>query len=368
MAEDEGSDNKTEAPTPRRREKAREDGQVAKSMELSASVMLLAGAAMLATFAGNFMSRGIIDIFRTGPTWITSEQPSFLGAVALIRIVVLRMAAMLAPLGIGLAVVAVAVGVLQSRGVVSWKPTAPDLSRINPIKGFGRIFGAEALINLVKSTLKLVVLGLVGYLVFRAAWPHFIGLVDETPREIGNVIGSATFRLSATIALAFLAIGVLDYGVQFYRMEQKLKMARHEVIQEHREQEGDPHIKARIRQLGRQRTRQRMLSQVAKADVVITNPTHIAVALKYDPSVSGAPMVLAMGQRKLAERIKQIAKQSGVPTIENKPLARALLATAVVGAPIPPALYVAIAEILAFVYRTRRKMPSALAPTERSRT
>ncbi len=367
MAEDEGSDNKTEAPTPRRREKAREDGQIAKSIELSASVMLLAGSVMLATFAGNAMSRGTIDIFRVGPSWLSTEQPSFLGAVALIRTVVLRIATMLAPLGVGLAVVAVAVGVIQSRGVVSWKPTAPDISRINPVKGFGRIFGVEALINLLKSTLKLVVLGLVGYLVFRAAWPHFIGLVDETPREIGNVLGSAAFRLSATIATAFLAIGALDYGIQFFRMEQKLKMARHEVVQEHREQEGDPQIKARIRQLGRQRTRQRMLSQVAKADVVITNPTHIAIALKYDPSISGAPVVLAMGQRKLAERIKLLAKQSGVPTIENKPLARALLATAVVGAPIPPALYVAIAEILAFVYRARRKAPSALASTERSR-
>ncbi len=368
MAEDEGSDNKTEAPTPRRREKAREDGQIAKSVELGASAMLLAGSVMLATFAGKAMSRGTIDIFRVGPTWLSSEAPSFLGAVSLIRAVVLRMAAMLAPLGIGLAVVAIIIGLVQSRGVVSWKPTAPDLSRIDPMKGLGRIFGADSLINLLKSALKLVVLGFVGYLVFRSAWPHFIGLVDETPKEIGNVMGSAAFRLSATIAVAFLSIGALDYGIQFFRMEQKLKMARHEVVQEHREQEGDPQIKARIRQLGRQRTRQRMLSQVAKADVVITNPTHIAVALKYDPSVSGAPVVLAMGQRKLAERIKQLAKQAGVPTIENKPLARALLATAVVGAPIPPALYVAIAEILAFVYRTRRKMPSALAPAERSRT
>jgi flagellar biosynthetic protein FlhB len=137
-------------------------------------------------------------------------------------------------------------------------------------------------------------------------------------------------------------------------------MSRQEVVQEYREQEGDPHVKARIRQIARQRARQRMLTSVAKADVVITNPTHIAIALRYDAAVSPAPIVVAMGERKLAERIKLLAKQAGVPLVENKPLARALLATCTVGAPIPPTMYVAVAEILAFVYKMRGRIPGAL--------
>jgi flagellar biosynthetic protein FlhB len=271
------------------------------------------------------------------------------------------MAAAMAPLAIGLAVAAIAVGLVQSRGNVSWKPVQPDLSRINPIKGFGRIFGADAAINLLKSTLKLAILGTVTYLVIRRAWPHFADLVGEGPADIGRVLSSATLRMSASIGLAFLALGALDYGIQFFRLEKSLKMSRQEVVQEHREQEGDPHIKARIRQIARQRARQRMLAQVAKADVVITNPTHIAVALRYDLSLAGAPVVVAMGERKLAERIKLIAKGAGVPCIENRPLARALLATGTVGAPIPPALYVAVAEILAYVYRLGRRLPAAVS-------
>ncbi len=167
--------------------------------------------------------------------------------------------------------------------------------------------------------------------------------------------------MSLAISLAFLAIGALDYVVQFFRLEKSLKMSKQEVIQEHRDQEGDPQIKARIRQIARQRTRQRMLSQVAKADVVITNPTHIAIALKYDVATGGAPVVVGMGERKLAERIKLLARQAGVPMIENKPLARALLATCKVGAPIPPAMYVAVAEILAYVYKMRGRSLTALA-------
>jgi flagellar biosynthetic protein FlhB len=168
-------------------------------------------------------------------------------------------------------------------------------------------------------------------------------------------------RLALTVGLAFLVLGAFDYLVQFHRTEKQLKMSRHEVTQEYKEQEGDPLIKARVRQIARQRARRRMLTQVATADVVITNPTHIAVALKYDVNQAGAPVVVAMGERKLAERIKAIAGKSGVPIIENKPLARALRAACTVGAPIPPAFFIAVAEILAYVYRIRQRMPDAVA-------
>jgi len=166
--------------------------------------------------------------------------------------------------------------------------------------------------------------------------------------------------------LAYLALSGLDYGYQWYQTEKKLRMTRQEIVRENRDSEGDPMVKARQMSLARQRARQRMMQRVPQADVVVVNPTHIAVALRYDISVAAAPIVVAMGERKIAERIKAIAIKAGVPIIENKPIARALLASARVNHPIPPALYAAIAEILAFVYRTRSPHRlAALAAAER---
>jgi flagellar biosynthetic protein FlhB len=361
VAERDANENRTEEPTPRRRQQAREEGKIARSPELAAAVVLLGGTLVLASFAGRAIGEHVVELFRTAPYWLDLEPPAVGGAVALVRNVVWRVVGAMAPFGLGLAVLALGVGLLQSRGVASSKPLRPDLSRINPAAGLRRVFGSEAAWNLVKSTFKLSVLALVTYVALRRAWPHFVELADAPPSEIVGALQSSTVRVALTVGLAFVALGLFDFGIQFFRLEKSLKMSRQEVVQEFREQEGDPQIKARIRQIARQRARQRMLAQVARADVVVTNPTHIAVALKYDLALAAAPMVIAMGERKLAERIKLIATQAGVPLVENRPLARALLATCTVGAPIPPALYVAVAEILAFVYRTRGRLPAALA-------
>jgi flagellar biosynthetic protein FlhB len=178
-----------------------------------------------------------------------------------------------------------------------------------------------------------------------------------------GVARALAIRMAVLVGLVFLAIAALDYGFQLWQYEKSLRMTRQEVIQEHRETEGDPAVKGRIRQLQRAMARKRMLSKVATADVVVTNPTHIAVALKYDPLVSAAPVVLAMGERLLAQRIREIAMRAGVPVVENKPLARALLANAKIGQAIPPALYVAVAEVIAFVFRKK----GAPLPTRRPR-
>lgn len=355
MADDQPSDNRTEEPTARRRQQARDEGRIAKSQELAAATMLLAGAVLLSGVGGRAIGAEAIDLFQSTPARLLGGQPSSEGFVLLMRTITFQAAAAMAPLAIGLAVVGIAVGLLQSRGATSWTPVAPDFSRLNPITGFGRIFGTESVFNLVKALLKLGALGAVVASVLGGAWPHFVALGEQGPVDIVTALRSTTLRMSVAISVAFLAIGVIDYLVQFFRLEKNLKMSKQEVVQEFREQEGDPQIKARIRQIARQRNRQRMLSQVATADVVITNPTHLAVALKYDVAAGGAPIVVAMGERKLAERIKLIAGQAGVPMVENKPLARALVATCTVGAPIPPAMYVAVAEILAYVYRLRSR-------------
>lgn len=353
MAEQDGSDNRTEDPTPRRRQLARDEGRIARSNELVAAAVLVAGTILLASIGGRSIGHHAVELFRVSPAWLLNDDHSVGGVVALIRAVTLRTGAAMAPLMLSLAAVAIVTGLVQSRGVASWKPVEPDWSRLNPLNGLRRILGGEGVFNFVKSSLKMVILGMITYLVLRRAWPEIAALADAGPNRVIDAMTRTTVRASLWIGVAFMALGTLDYVVQFFRIEKGLKMSRQEIVQEHREQDGDPQIKARIRQIGRQRARQRMLSQVARAHVVITNPTHIAVALRYDAGSGAPPVVLAMGERKLAERIKLIAKAAGVPTVENKPLARALLATCLVGAPIPPALYVAVAEILAYVYRRR---------------
>jgi flagellar biosynthetic protein FlhB len=354
------AENRTEEATPRRRAKAREEGRIARSTELAAAAILLGGTAVLATFGGSALGDATFGFFRRGPSWLLI-RPDYGNAVSLLREVGLQALLALLPFLGGLAVVALGVGLAQTRGLASWKPLRPDLSRLSPAAGFRRILGAEAGLNLVKSALKLVTLGFVTYLVLRRSWPRFGDLADAAPFRVFDVLRGASLELAATVGLTFLAMGLLDFVVQRFRYERGLRMTRYEVLREFKEQEGDPQIKARIRQIARQRARQRMLSQVARADVVVTNPTHLAVALKYDPLASAAPVVLAMGERKLAERIKLLALRAGVPLVENRPLARALLKTGKVGAPIPAALYVAVAEILAYVYRRRGRMPSAVA-------
>jgi flagellar biosynthesis protein FlhB len=359
MADNDGDENKTEEPTARRREDARKEGRIAKSQELTAAVLLLAGTGLLASLGGAF-SDHLLGLFRNGPAMLQATPPELSGVVRIARNLIVTTMLAMAPYGIGLIIASIAIGLVQTRGLATGKPLEPKWERLNPMAGLKRMFGADAVINLVKATLKLVLLGFITYLMLKRALPRFIELGDAAPPAIVTVLRANVLRLVATVGLAFLGLGVFDFGVQFFRVEKGLKMSRHEVQQEHKEQEGDPQIKARVRQIARQRARQRMLAAVTTADVVITNPTHIAVALKYDTKVAAAPVVVAMGERKMAERIKRLAAGAGVPMIENKPLARALLATCTVGVPIPPALYVAVAEILAFVFRKRRQLPAGL--------
>lgn len=354
------SDNRTEEPTPRRRQKAREEGRIPRSQEFTAAVSLVAGTGLVATVGGATAAGHLLELFRSGPAWMVAA-PGALSAAALLRVVLFEGVLGLLPLVLGVVLFAVGAGLVQSRGAASWKPLKPDLKRINPLSGFRRIFGADAALNFAKSVLKLVALGLVTYLVLRGAWPRFVALADAPALHSVTVLRSAVVRLGLTVGLAFLALGALDYVVQIFRTERQLRMTREEVLREHKEQEGDPQIKARIRQIARQRARQRMLTQVATADVVVTNPIHIAVALRYDPLRAQAPVVVAMGERKLAERIRKLAAAAGVPVVENRPLARALRAACTVGSPIPPALFVAVAEILAYVYRLRRRLPQPVA-------
>jgi flagellar biosynthetic protein FlhB len=191
------------------------------------------------------------------------------------------------------------------------------------------------------------------YVSLRHAWDELMTLGQQHPVALARSLGGFAVRLFLVAGAAYIVIAAADFAFQLWQHTRQLKMTKEEVRQEHKETDGDPLVKSRLRSLGRALVRQQMFKDVQKADVVVTNPTHIAVALRYDPTISFAPIVLAMGERKIAQRIKRLAHDSGVPVVENKPLARALLAAGKVGLPIPAELYVAVAEILAFVYKRR---------------
>lgn len=351
---------RTEQPTPRRLEKAQSEGQVPRSQELLAATVLLSGAAALAWLGGG-LGRHAISLMGELPFSLASGPMTEGDAVVMLRTVMQRSVVAVLPVMMMLLGPVLLVGGLQARGVMSAKPITPDLSRISPLRGFKRLFGAEGWFTLFKALMKVAVLGLITWLALEATWPRIAILLGGEAAAAVTVTRSVSLKIVVFTGIAFLGLSLIDYLFASWRHEKQLRMTRQEIVQEHRESEGDPLLKSRMRSLAQQLTRRRMLQKVADADVVIVNPTSIAVAIKYDADEAAAPMVLAMGQRKLAERIRAIALSNGVPLVRNVPVARALIATAKVGQPIPPALYGAIAEILAFVYRQSGRIPALLA-------
>lgn len=359
MASRDHDQERTEAPTPRRREEARQEGRVPRSAELSTAVMLT-GAGLLLHMLGPALGQHLGQQFHAAMAAVGSTPLTAGAAVSLLRAEGARALLLLAAWGGALAVIALAVAVPQGRGVLTLKPLAPELSRLNPITNLRRVLGPQALIELLKAVIKLVLVAALVRLTLAGALDDFLTLADASPLGILVVIWRHVVRLLLTTGLAYLIIAGVDYAWQAWRHEQSLRLSRQELKQEMRQSEGDPLVKQRLRSMGRALARRQMFRQVPTADVVITNPTHLAVALRYDPLVAPAPIVVAMGQRKIAERIKALARAHGVPCIENKPLARALIAKAKVGSRIPPELYLAVAEVLAFVYRRRLARGRAL--------
>lgn len=352
MAEESRDDReRTEQPTQRRKDRAREEGQVARSPEVAAAAGLVVGALLLARAAGDGMGRAATESLQRSAGGLTLGPLTVGGAAAFVRETTLAIVLAWLPFAAGVGAIALAVQLAQTRGVLSWKPIEPKLSNLSPIGGLKRIFGLEAVVNLLKSLAKLAVLALATWSVLAGHQAELVSLGESGPEAAAAVLRSLALRLTLGAGLAFLGVALLDFGFQWFRHQRSLRMSREEVVHEHRETEGDPLVKARIRSIARSLARKRMMQQVPTADVVVVNPTHVAVALRYDPAEVPAPVVVAMGERRIAERIREIAERAGVPIVQNKPVARALLATARVGQAIPPALYVAVAEILAWVHR-----------------
>lgn len=342
---------KTEAPTPKRREDAKLEGRVPRSAELTTSFVLL-GSGMLLNAAGP-MGDQLLNLFGDGLRAVGSAPLGTDSAIGLIRSLGTRTLILTGGFGAALMLIGLAIAAPQARGVLTTKPLMPDFSRLSPLKNASRVLGIQSFADLAKSLLKL---GLVSFAVYKAlgaAWSDVMALAGQQAFSFVSVTKIYAVKLLTTSGLCYLGLAALDYAWQLWQHEKGLKMSRDELREEMKQAEGDPLIKQRMRSFARALARKQMMKAVPKADVVITNPTHIAIALQYDPSAAPAPIVLAMGQRKVAERIKKIARENGVPCIENKPLARALLASAKLGQMIPAELYIAVAEILAFVIRRR---------------
>ena len=341
MAEHE---ERTEQATPRRRQKAKEKGQVARSRELT-SMAATGGIILMFYFSGNSFIKNISELTRKLLELQYGRNP-----VVAMRFAAAEMFWILMPfLGIAFTFALLA-GVLQ--GGFLLKPLSFNTEKLNPITGFKRLFSLEGLADFPKSLLKFVLGGFIFYYIIKSFLSIFplTSLMDI--REILGVSIRLLYKAVITVFLAFLTLAVIDYLYERWRFDRSLRMTREEIKEEHKETEGDPLIKSRIKSLQKEMARKRMMQEVPKATVVITNPTHIAVALKYKKEEMTAPLVLAKGAGFIAEKIKELAKKHGIPVVEDRPLARALFKVKL-GSFIPEELYKAVAKILAYIYKLR---------------
>lgn len=346
--------DKTEPATPKKRQDTRKKGQVAKSMEIPAALVMLGGFAMLALYGG-VMGESLVDLFAFGfedfLLWEITEQNVNTIFSSLLFDVLLMM---LPIFGIGV-LMALLASYAQVGYLFTLEPLKMKFDKINPIRGLKQIFSLRSLVQFLKSILKITLIGVVAFLVIWGEKDTIVTLSAMPIQSAFEYIASLTLRLGLFSGGALLVLALFDYMYQKWEYEKNLRMSKQEVKDEFKKTEGDPLIKAKIRERQRKMAMQRMMQEVPKADVVITNPTHYAVALQYDGSTMDAPKVIAKGVDEVAQRIKQVAKEHDVPLMENKPLARALYAQVEIGESIPQELFHAVAEVLAFVYKTRGK-------------
>jgi flagellar biosynthetic protein FlhB len=348
-----GSDmEKTESPTQKRRDDAREEGRVPRSQELNVAVMLV-GAALVLKQTGAGIGESVVTLFGYGISLAAQGPMDAQGVATVAQRVGGRTLAAVTSFGGAMALISLGVAGAQGRGVLTAKPLGFNFRKLDPAANTKRLVGTQPWVELVKSLAKLALVGLVVRAALGAAWPESLALVQSDPLALLDVVERYGARLLLMAGGVYLALGVADYGYQVWQHEKGLMMSREEVRQEMKQGEVDPLVKQRMRSAARALARRQMFDEVPSADVVVTNPTHIAVALRYRQGRDLAPVVIAMGRGKIAERIKALAADARVPTVENRPVARALLAGAKVGSAIPEELYVAVIEIYAFVIRQR---------------
>lgn len=361
FAKDGPGGEKTEEPTSKKLEDARKEGQVAKSKEVTSAFEMLAAFLMLrflvgyigTVFVGNIYSlySQIPEYVKLYDGHVQTDTFRMIFVASLTRILQI-----IAPFLIVGFLVAFITNLLQVKWKITGKPLQPKFNKLNPVSGFKRIFSKNSLMELVKSVLKLTLIGYVVYDYLKKNMPPIYQLYDISLNQGIAQVGMLVINLGIRIALFYMLIAALDFAYQKIKFKNDMKMTKQEVKDEYKNQEGDPQIKGKQRQRMMEASRRRMMQQLPEADVVITNPTHFAVAIKYEPEVYDAPYVVAKGADYLAQKIKDVAKENHIEIVENKPLARMLYANVDVGSVVPPELYQAVAEVLAFVYHLQGKV------------
>lgn len=346
---------KTEKATPKKRNDSRKKGQVAKSADLpGAFILLFVFASFL--MLGNHYSSGVMGLFRSlFEDWLTMELTTE-NIMGLFLNIVWQVLLLLLPIFAIAMVVGVLGNVVQFGFLLTGHSLKADIKKLDPIKGFKRIFSMRSLAEFLKSILKVTIIALMVYTTIAGEWEKLLLLPMQPIPAIFAFAAKITINLGIKIGAVLIVLAFLDYMYQKYEHEKSLKMSKQDIKDEFKKSEGDPLIKGRIRERQRKMALQRMMQEVPKADVVITNPTHFAIALKYDASQMEAPKVLAKGMDHVALRIKEIAKEHDVVTMENKPLARALYERAEIGDVIPGDLFQAVAEVLAYVYKVKGRI------------
>ena len=360
FAKDGEGGEKTEPATAKKLKDAREEGKVAKSKELNSAfgliVLFLCLKVFISYVGEKFLSAfdlvyaNMADFVKINEGGMTTQAVSGL----IFQVLVLMLLTVIPFFIFGFAI-AFLVSIIQVGWTVSTKPMKPQLSKFNPINGFKRIFSKDSVFELVKSIFKI---GLIVYIAFTSVRDHaeeLFVLYDISLNQAVSLVGTFVIDVGLKISFVYLVVGIADFIYQKIKFRDDMKMTKQEVKDEYKNTEGDPQIKGRQRRKMQEVSQKRMMQDVPKADVVITNPTHFAVALKYDADESPAPIVLAKGEDYLAQKIKEVARENQIEIVENKPLARMLYHNVDIGAQIPPELYQAVAEVLALVYRAKQK-------------
>lgn len=349
---------KTENATPKKRSDARKEGQVAKSKELSGAVCLFTMFLVLKVYIGD-MGISFLEVFNSSYAHIPELVVLTDGMVipkefvGVINQIIIKVIIMLLPFLLVAFVVAFIIDLVQVKWKPTRKPLKPKLSKLNPLKGVKKLFSKDKIIELLKSLLKLIVIGYMAYSTLKDEAAQLFLLYDMDLISALSLFGDIVINMSLKICAVYLIIGILDYFYQKRKFNEDLKMTKQEVKDEWKNAEGDPAIKGKQRQRMQEASRRRMMQSIPQADVVITNPTHFAVAIKYDPQIAPAPYVVAKGEDFLAAKIKEEAGKYGIDIVENKPLSRMLYYNVDIGAQIPPELYSVVAELLAVIYNKR---------------
>jgi len=345
---------KTEKATPKKRRDAKKKGQVAKSREVASVAVLMAGLSTLSLF-GSMIYGHIRCIMHRGFSMIATPTLGIADLLDLGHWLVQHFIVMVAPVMIAVVAIGVLSNVLQTGTVASWEPIRPKLSHLDPIKGTGRLFSKQSVMELFKSLAKLSIVSGIAYWTVKGEIKHFLSLSGMDVSGIAVYILKVAFKIYIRVSVVMIFLAVIDYAFQKWQFEQQMKMTKQEVKEEFKQTEGDPLTRSRIKRIQFEMAKRRMMQEVPKADVVVTNPVHLALAIRYDSAAMNAPEVVAKGAGEVAQKIKEIAAKHRVPIVENKELARHLYRMVEIGSEIPSALYQAVAEVLAYVYRLKGK-------------